>query len=122
MGDKALTLLPFEFEAPGLSPARATFMGECAAVCLEVSNHLSGVELQVDADQRGGFEINWHQISLQHFRSYGDLQEATEHGACGLAILLVTDMTGNRVIERAAKGLGFDFWLGSARQDLPFQG
>jgi hypothetical protein len=38
--------------------------------------------------------------------------EATEYGACAIAILLVLDLTEFTVIERSRKGTGFDYWLG----------
>jgi hypothetical protein len=96
-------------------------MGECAAMCLSL-HHRSGVTLAVHGEQSTRFALNWNSLSEQHSRSLRDLQEATEHGACGLAILIVREITGKKVIERAAKGLGFDFWLGNEEQDLPFQG
>jgi hypothetical protein len=96
-------------------------MGECAAMCLSL-RHRSGVTLSVSGEHSTQFALKWNGLSEQHSKSLRDLQEATEHGACGLAILLVTEITGKKVIERAAKGLGFDFWLGDKEEDLPFQG
>ena len=45
---------------------------------------------------------------------------ATEHGAYGIACLLILDLTGLTVIQRSRKGTGFDFWLGDD-EELPFQ-
>ena len=44
-------------------------------------------------------------------RGWRDLQEATEYGATAIAILLVIKTTEYTIIERSAKGLGFDYWL-----------
>ena len=50
------------------------------------------------------------------------MQEATEWGACGVAILVVNQVTGKVVIERSKKGTGFDYWLGDNDDgdSLPF--
>lgn len=90
-------------------------------MCLNL-RHRSGVKLVVKGEHLTQFALNWSELSDQHLRSLRDLQEATEHGACGLAILIVTEITGKTVVERAAKGLGFDFWLGDKEGELPFQG
>src|SRR5947209_9202128 len=49
-----------------------------------------------------------------------DTEEATEFGACGIAILVTLDLTGF-TIQRAFKGGGFDYWLGVMDVDRPFQ-
>ena len=51
-------------------------------------------------------------------RTHNDLQDATEAGACGLAILLVQLFVGYTVVERSVKGTGFDYWLGSENDAL----
>jgi hypothetical protein len=53
-------------------------------------------------------------------RSTYDWEEAIEMGACGIAILLLRDHTG-LTVQRAFKGGGFDYWLGIADDNLPFQ-
>jgi hypothetical protein len=53
-------------------------------------------------------------------RTFNDLQEATENGAYGIALLLVCSRLGFTVIERSRKGTGFDYWLGD-EETLPFQ-
>jgi hypothetical protein len=52
------------------------------------------------------------------------MQEATELGACGVAILVVKEATAKVVVERSKKGTGFDYWLGDTSDDngLPFAG
>lgn len=45
-------------------------------------------------------------------RTYADLQEATEYGACGVAVLVMEACEGLTICERAAKGGGgFDYYL-----------
>ncbi len=45
-------------------------------------------------------------------RAYGDLQEATEYGASGLALLIVESCEGLTILSRSPKdGGGFDYYL-----------
>ena len=53
-------------------------------------------------------------------RCHNDSEVATEHGAVGIAILLVKKVVGYSVIQRSRKGTGFDWWLGN-EDELPFQ-
>lgn len=43
--------------------------------------------------------------------AHDDLQEATERGASGLAILLAHRELRYEVVRRSRKGTGFDYWL-----------
>jgi hypothetical protein len=45
-------------------------------------------------------------------RTWNDLEEAVEHGAYGLAALIIAEHTHLEVVERSRKGTGFDYWLG----------
>ena len=45
-------------------------------------------------------------------RTYADLQEATEYGACGIAVLVMESCERLTILERASKGNGgFDYYL-----------
>jgi hypothetical protein len=48
------------------------------------------------------------------------LDEATEYGAMGLAMLLLIKLTKYTIVERSMKGPGFDYWLGD-KDDKMFQ-
>lgn len=52
--------------------------------------------------------------------SHNDLQDATEFGACGVAILTMCEITGWTIIEKSAKGTGFDYWLGATDENRVF--
>jgi hypothetical protein len=41
------------------------------------------------------------------------LQEATEDGACAIAIMLMRKYTRLTVVQRSRKGSGIDYWLGT---------
>src|SRR5207249_3420403 len=85
---------------------------------------LSGVELEVTGDYNGVFSIAWQgDVTEQMRRAWRDEETATEYGACGIAILLIEELTGYTVIEQASRGHGIDYWLGDRIEDLnqPFQ-
>jgi hypothetical protein len=52
-------------------------------------------------------------------RCYNDLEEATEWGACALALLVMRALTGYDVVECSRRGTGFDYWLGTGNS-APF--
>lgn len=65
--------------------------------------------------------LSWTQpIDDQLDRTYADQQEATEHAAECMAILLAMKITEFTVVERSVKGTGFDYWLGYPT-DILFQ-
>jgi hypothetical protein len=54
-------------------------------------------------------------------RCWADDDEATEYGACGVAIVFMKALTGFSVVQRSWKTTGFDYWLGHDNSPL-FQG
>lgn len=106
---------------PGLTTANGTVLAEAASVCFEHQAHKSGVKLVIDGDSPGQMEVNWDQVTEQRRRTYADLQEATEWGASGVAIVIICMHTGRIVVERSRKGGGFDYWLGKEDDGNLFQ-
>jgi hypothetical protein len=102
---------------PALTSACGRSLAEAAAVCLEDRDHKSGVSLQLTGIQKQKRDLNWSAVTDQQRRCYNDLQEATEKGAYGIAILVVKELTGLVVVERSKKGPGFDYWLGQSDDD-----
>ena len=47
--------------------------------------------------------------------TWADLQEATEYGAYGIAIIVVLPLTDTPRVERSAKGTGVDYWVGEGK-------
>jgi hypothetical protein len=64
--------------------------------------------------------LEWVSVDEQTRRCYADMQEATEWGAAGIAVLVIKEAIGLVVVERSAKGTGFDYWLGSEQNDSGF--
>jgi hypothetical protein len=94
-------------------------LADAAAVCLADQGHGSVVALRVS----GEFQVSYllHRLEVtDRMRASYDTDEATEFGACGIAILVMRDLTGFTV-QRAFKGGGFDYWLGVADEARPFQ-
>jgi hypothetical protein len=108
---------------PGLTAASGRRLAEAAAVCLEDRKHQTGVRLSRSGLMGDDLYLEWLPVDEQNRRCYADMQEATEWGACGVAILVVRQVTGLVVVDRSKKGTGFDYWLGETDYDgLPFQG
>ena len=99
--------------SPGITSEIGESLAQAAAVCLEDQKHSPGTELSIDGDFCGVFLLLWDAVTNQMRMSLADMQEATELGACGVAVLLVEKLTSLRVVQRAYKGTGFDYWLGS---------
>ena len=102
---------------PALTPARGIMMAESAAVCFEDRTHTSGVSIRVVGIAEKIFSVQWDAVTDVQRRCYNDLDEATEHGAYGIAILLVREITGKKAILRSKKGPGFDYWIGDTDED-----
>ena len=58
-------------------------------------------------------------VTTAILRFWNDLDEATQHGAYAVTILLLQTLTGLTSIEMSRKGSGFDWWLGT--EDALFQ-
>jgi len=111
----------------GIPAITSDFVGtlaEAGAVCFESANHQSGVELDVIITKNEIIELKcnvyWQDVTDQMRRCYGDLEVTTEHGAYGVAILLILSLTDYTVVERSRKGTGFDYWL-ARKNDILFQ-
>ena len=102
---------------PALTPVRGAMMAECASVCFEDRSHTAGVSLRVVGIVNAVFSVLWETVTDVQRRTYNDLEEATEHGAYGVAITLLREITGKKAIERARKGAGFDYWIGDTDDD-----
>jgi len=105
---------------PGVTREWGAALAQAGAVCFEDQNHKNGVELKVNGTFTARYRVYWQQVTEQTLRCWGDREEATEHGAYGVAFLIVLDLTEYTVIKRSYKGTGFDYWLGE-KDDKLFQ-
>jgi hypothetical protein len=100
-------------------------LAEAGAICFESANHKNGIELNVSVSSKDSnfevkYKVYWQDVTDQMRRCYGDLEVTTEHGAYGVAILLILSLTDYTVVERSRKGTGFDYWL-ARKNDILFQ-
>lgn len=117
-----LLLAKLEEGTPGITEAWGKFLTEASTVCFECQQHTTGVEMTVQGLTPTKFKIHWeHSITEQVRNAWEDMQEATEYGACGVAVLLILELTEYTVIQRSVKGTGVDYWLGFKDATLPFQ-
>lgn len=99
-----------------LTRARGSFYAESASVCLDNQGHSSPTPMDVitqkgEAKVTTTININWEPPDGRA-KHHSDLQEDTEHGAYGIAALIVCEPRGLNM-QRSAKGTGIDFWLTS---------
>ena len=92
------------------------FMAEAASICLEVNEHRQGCQFDVTGFRPEAYLLFWPPADGTTRRTHKSGQNAMEHGACGVAILLASQLTEYQVVEQSRKrgGLegGFDYWLG----------
>src|SRR5262245_679152 len=116
-----LTLDSLVHGFPDIPAEGGTMRAQAALVCFGHQGHLAGVTLAVDGTFTASFSISWTETLTEAKRRFwNDLEEATQYGATAVAILLIRALTGYTIIERARKGTGFDWWLGT--EDNLFQG
>jgi hypothetical protein len=102
-----------------ITPLYGGMLAECGAVCLEDQRHASGAAiLHVDGSVQAQYRLHFSPVTGQMRRCHHDEQPTTEHGAYGIAILLVHHHTELTVVERSRKGTGFDYWLGTGEGEL----
>ena len=104
-----------------VSAAYCTTLAEATRVCLDDRGHPHPVDLAVGGSFRAAFVVRWEPATAELRRTYNDHEVATEHGAYGIAFMLIRRLTGLQVIEKSRKGTGFDYWLGADGDELPFQ-
>lgn len=103
---------------PGVTAEAGASLAQAAGVCLESQGHAQGVNLRVRGDRRGNHEMHWPPVTPQAQRSWANEDNATEDGAAGVAVLLAREEIGYLVVERANRGAGFDYWLGSQVEEV----
>ena len=106
---------------PGITPQFGAALAEAATVCFEDQRHVSGVQMNVDGDFADDVAVHWLTLAdpRQAQKCWGDPEAATEHGAYGVAALLISEFTELTVVERSRKGTGFDYWLGKKGDSQP---
>lgn len=115
MGNSIRELLisnPSALEGSGLSQSWCGFLVDAISYCLATQGHDLSVEMCIYGDITENCILMRAPLDELAQRSWADLQEATEYGAYGIAILLILEYTNHTGVERSCKGTGFDYWLG----------
>ncbi len=95
---------------------------DACLVCLDYNKHQSGIVLNIIGVAEEDLTLTWTaEVTDKLIRTWRDIQEATEKGAEGMVVLLLKKYTPYKIIERAAKGTGIDYWLSEKMSLLPFQ-
>lgn len=86
---------------------------QAAAHCMTENAHASGVELRSDGMGLPNFKILWAPFkdATKVKATWFDAQVAVEHGAYAIALAAIDIQYGLKVVQRSAKGTGFDFWV-----------
>jgi len=96
----------------GLTPSEGGHLAECALVCYDSCGYNPIPDIQITGRHMQRFAMIGPPATNQMRRAYRDLQEATEYGACAIAVLVMEACEGLTILERASKGGGgFDYYL-----------
>ncbi|MGB0388923.1 MAG: hypothetical protein ACPGWR_29225 [Ardenticatenaceae bacterium] len=108
---------------PALIPPLGEMMVQACAICFDNQGHSSGVEMEVIGDYSITCKVHWQSVVSERMRRSWEDKRATELAACGIAILLIYELTQFTPIEISRIGTGFDYWLGSKDdvETFPFQ-
>jgi len=117
---KTLDLQILQQGKNGLTPLNAGFLVEAASICLHHNGHVLSADLTNEGYYNKLYRIHCAEVNSGTINSYKDLQEATEYGACAIALAIMLTEE-DWIIQRAVKGDGFDYWLGQTEETLPFQ-
>ena len=102
----------------GLTPSEGGHLAECAVVCYDSCGHDTLPDVQITGRHTQQYTLVGPPLTNQMRRAYADLQEATEYGACAIAVLIMEECEGLTIYERASKGGGgFDYYLTSFSEE-----
>jgi len=115
---KTLNLDKLNIGLPTITPVFCKMLVEAAVFCLEHNQHQSGkCILYCAEDINDLIMLDWTKNDPRVIDTYGDLQEVTEYGATGMAVLLAVENTAYTTVSRSFKEFGFDYWIGD-KDDL----
>jgi len=108
---------------PALTSAMGSVLAEAASVCLEDRGHADPILLHLRKSDVPQYLLTRSDVTDVMRRTHNYIERATEHGACGVAIILLRKLTGLTVVSQSKKGTGFDYWIGpdEGEDTLPFQ-
>lgn len=105
---------------PAITPVMGAMLAEALMICLHRNGFESSINISVENEKEDliDFEINWTDtIDNQTDNSWKDQLMATEFGAVGLSVLLVSKLTNYTVVQQSYRSTGFDYWLGIKNEE-----
>lgn len=105
---------------PSVTSEFGACCAQAATICLEDQGHPLVTDLVIRGQLSENCKLIRLEVTDQMQRCWNDEKVTTEHGAYGVAFLIIRDLTEFTVIERSRIGPGFDYWLGH-EEELPFQ-
>jgi hypothetical protein len=109
-------------------PGPTAHWASCAAaasMCLVQNSHTPPqTTFAIQSTEESLAILDWAAPSQPEQRGWTDPYITAEWGAYGMAALLIGRITSYRVLERARRNGGYDFWLSKdeKEEELPFQG
>jgi hypothetical protein len=117
-----INISELNYGLPTITPAYGQGLAEAAAFCLSKNSHQSSNCIlnciKTLKDDIESYQLFWDDLDPRVESTYGDLEEATEYGAMGIAILLSTKLIKYSTVERSMKGTGIDYWIGEKNNDM----
>ena len=98
-------------KTPRLSQGCTLLRGEAAAVCLDSQGHPQKCHLEVEGDFTEKFRVSRCPVTDAMKAGHNDDVKAVEHGAEGVAFLLMLRLTPYRVVQQSKRGRADDWWL-----------
>jgi hypothetical protein len=107
------------YDRPGLAKTLVDAHAAMAGICMQ-RHHRSpkSWSVQIDAEPAEQYDVAWRQPTEQERRSYADDDEATEFGACSLALAAAEAHLGLVAYARAKPRSGVDFYLMATDADV----
>lgn len=107
-------------DVPGLLPSWAGVLEEAGCVCLDGEGHGGAAELAIVGDDDIQMYLTYSHPDDLTVANHRDTNVATEHGACGVALLLCRLLKGHGLVSQALQEEGVDYWVGEAEEGRPF--
>lgn len=118
---EVLNLKEIEIGYPSLSKRKGGLLYEACIVTLSRQKHKTGCVMSTTGNDNIEIRLEWpDRITEQIDRTHADQDEATEHAAECIGILLGLKLKGFTDVVRSRKGTGFDYYLGH-KDDILFQ-
>ena len=96
---------------PRLTLGCTLLRGEATVVCFDSQGHGTRCALTVDGDHSETFRVIRPDVTSEMKASHDDHVKAVEHGAEGIAFLLMRRVTPYTVVRQMRRGTAADWWL-----------